>query len=75
MKKTWQWIGDGLSYLALAGYAVFTVFPLYWVLLTSFKQESDTVTWPPKFLSFVPTLDNYARVFNLLPDSMSAITC
>src|SRR5258707_12143807 len=38
-------------------------FPVFWMVLTSFKQESDAATNPPKPF-FVPTLDQYAAVFN-----------
>ncbi|MCV7419232.1 carbohydrate ABC transporter permease [Mycobacterium yunnanensis] len=37
-------------------------FPVFWMVLTSFKQESDAATNPPK-LFFVPTLDQYSAVF------------
>lgn len=37
-------------------------FPVFWMVLTSFKQESDAATSPPK-LFFTPTLDQYAAVF------------
>jgi sorbitol/mannitol transport system permease protein len=38
-------------------------FPVFWMVLTSFKAESDAATNPPK-LFFVPTLDQYAAVFD-----------
>ena len=38
-------------------------FPVFWMVLTSFKQESDAATNPPK-LFFVPTLDQYSAVFD-----------
>lgn len=38
-------------------------FPVFWMVLTSFKAESDAATRPPK-LFFVPTLDQYSAVFN-----------
>jgi sorbitol/mannitol transport system permease protein len=38
-------------------------FPVLWMLLTSFKQESDAATNPPTFF-FTPTLDQYAKVFD-----------
>jgi sorbitol/mannitol transport system permease protein len=38
-------------------------FPVFWMVLTSFKQESDAATNPPK-LFFVPTLDQYKAVFD-----------
>jgi sorbitol/mannitol transport system permease protein len=38
-------------------------FPVFWMVLTSFKAENDAATNPPK-LFFVPTLDQYSAVFN-----------
>jgi sorbitol/mannitol transport system permease protein len=38
-------------------------FPVFWMVLTSFKQESDAATSPPT-LFFTPTLDQYAKVFD-----------
>lgn len=34
------------------------LFPIYWMVLTSFKQQVDIFTNPPKFL-FTPTLETY----------------
>src|SRR5882724_13172780 len=45
----------------IAGLGFF--FPVFWMVLTSFKQESDAATNPPT-LFFTPTLDQYAAVFN-----------
>jgi len=38
-------------------------FPVFWMVLTSFKQEGDAATSPPKLL-FTPTLDQFAAVFD-----------
>jgi sorbitol/mannitol transport system permease protein len=38
-------------------------FPVFWMVLTSFKQEGDAATSPPT-LFFTPTLDQYAKVFD-----------
>ena len=39
--------------------AIFTIFPLYWTLVTSFKTYKEAFSQPPQF--FVPvTLKNYA---------------
>ena len=38
-------------------------FPVLWMVLTSFKQESDAATNPPTFF-FTPTLDQYSAVFD-----------
>ena len=38
-------------------------FPVFWMVLTSFKQETDASTDPPT-LFFTPTLDQYASVLD-----------
>src|SRR5919204_1782146 len=38
-------------------------FPVFWMVLTAFKQEVDAYTTTPKFF-FVPTLDEFKAVFN-----------
>jgi sorbitol/mannitol transport system permease protein len=45
----------------LAGIVFF--FPVFWMVLTSFKPESAAYTSPPKFI-FDPTLDEYRQVFS-----------
>src|ERR1700739_1254965 len=46
--------------LALAAILLlaWTVFPFFWILLTSLKTPGDILSVPPKFL-FAPTTDNY----------------
>ena len=38
-------------------------FPVLWMVLTAFKQESDAATNPPTFI-FSPTLDQFREVFD-----------
>lgn len=38
------------------------LFPIYWMITTSFKSSEDILTRPPKFV-FEPTLDNYRFAF------------
>jgi sorbitol/mannitol transport system permease protein len=42
--------------------ALATAFPLLWALLASFKTELDAAAFPPRFLFFRWTLDNYRQV-------------
>jgi putative chitobiose transport system permease protein len=57
-----------LLYFALSCVAGVTVFPFLWVLFTSFKGPEDAVySVPPQLLPLHPTIDNYIRVWNLLP--------
>ncbi|MDM7488197.1 carbohydrate ABC transporter permease [Rhodococcus sp. CSLK01-03] len=38
-------------------------FPVFWMVLTAFKQEADAYSDPPKFF-FTPTLDQFRAVFD-----------
>ncbi len=38
-------------------------FPVFWMVLTAFKQESDAATDPPK-LFFTPTLEQFSNIFD-----------
>jgi N,N'-diacetylchitobiose transport system permease protein len=43
--------------------ALVALFPVYWMVLSSFKRNSQLRTLNPEFLPTSPTLDNYRRVF------------
>jgi multiple sugar transport system permease protein len=43
--------------------SVIYFFPVLWIILTAFKNYSDALAIPPKFL-FTPTLDNFYSVFS-----------
>jgi len=47
--------------LLLAWTAV-TLFPIYWMVMTSFKHAGEWVTWPPRWFPHEPTLVNYVKV-------------
>jgi N,N'-diacetylchitobiose transport system permease protein len=52
--------------LNLAGVAVFlvSVFPVYWMVTTSFRRGVDIQSPHPQFLPFPGTLENYRKVFS-----------
>lgn len=54
-------------FIALSVYSCFAVGPVLWIVLMSFKQGNDIIAYPPKFIDFVPTLENYQAIF-ALPD-------
>jgi multiple sugar transport system permease protein len=41
------------------------VAPIYWMLATSLKPESETVSWPVQWVPLHPTVENYAAIFKL----------
>jgi multiple sugar transport system permease protein len=49
---------------ALLGiWAVFALFPTFWMISTSFKDAGEWITWPPHWLPQDPTLLNYRQIF------------
>lgn len=42
-------------------FALWCIFPIYWIAMTSFKKAVDAVAKPPTWF-FVPTLENYVKV-------------
>jgi putative chitobiose transport system permease protein len=59
---------NGLWYLLLTAIAVITVFPFFWMLMTSLKGPLDPITSvPPQFIPSDPTLGNYQKVLDALP--------
>jgi multiple sugar transport system permease protein len=49
-------------FLVLAGYLLLVLFPIYWIIVSSFKIPVDTLAVPPVWF-FTPTLDAYHNVF------------
>ena len=48
--------------LIVAAYAVVTILPLVWILLTGFKTPPDSISYPPKIIS-EPSLEGYVNLF------------
>ena len=53
---------DLLRYTLVIAMLIFFLFPIYWMISTSFKPAGDILTNPPKWI-FNPTLDNYIYAF------------
>ena len=59
-RRGWQRGSDVLAATIVA----FWLMPLYWITLTSLKPMTAINTATPVFVSFTPTIDNYAELFN-----------
>jgi multiple sugar transport system permease protein len=55
-------IGRILHFLGLLLVLAFTLFPFYWMVSSSFKNQTDLLASPPVWL-FRPTFSHYAEVF------------
>src|SRR3954453_18860995 len=53
------WILSALGWIVALG----LFFPVFWMVLTAFKQERDAFTSPPKFI-FKPTPDQFQAVLS-----------
>ena len=69
MSSVWTPGGDRLPrlssvaiFLVLASYLLLVLFPIYWIIVSSFKIPVDTLAVPPVWV-FTPTLDAYLNVF------------
>ncbi|RME76220.1 MAG: carbohydrate ABC transporter permease [Chloroflexi bacterium] len=49
---------DGGAFGLLALYILFCLFPILWIILTSFKTHAAINTFPPQFI-FIPSFENY----------------
>ncbi|NBH73409.1 carbohydrate ABC transporter permease [Clostridiaceae bacterium] len=58
-KKIWVM----MEYLILAVILLFLLFPLYWVLMTSFKTNMEAYRFPPTMVPEAPTGNSYISLF------------
>ena len=58
---------DLLAYIILLALTLVIVFPLFWMLVTSFKPLSEVRRWPPTFLPETFTLFNYTDIWQQYP--------
>lgn len=56
-----------LVYGVLLFWLVMSLFPFYWMIISSFKPVQEIFTFPPVFLPEHPTIENYQRLPVLIP--------
>jgi multiple sugar transport system permease protein len=56
-------VGRVARHAVLLAWTGFIVFPIFWMVSTSFKDAGEWVAWPPHWLPHTPTLHNYAQIF------------
>jgi multiple sugar transport system permease protein len=50
-------------HIFLLTWAAVVLFPLFWMVSTSFKDAGEWVTWPPHWFPQRPTMYNYRQIF------------
>lgn len=53
-----KWIAGVL----VIAYALISMIPLFWIVITGLKTPSDSISYPPKIL-FTPSLEGYVNLF------------
>jgi N,N'-diacetylchitobiose transport system permease protein len=56
-------VGRALTYLTLVAIVVVSLFPFFWMLVTSVKPDTDIFTKTPEFLPHNPIFDRYRDLF------------
>ena len=52
-----------LRYAVLSVWALIVFFPIYWIVATSFKPDTQWFAWPPVYIPDPPTFNNYMNVW------------
>lgn len=52
-----------VRHLLLLTWAAMVLFPIFWMVSTSFKDVGEWITWPPHWLPHHPTWHNYQQIF------------
>lgn len=47
----------------LIAWTLVVLFPIYWMVATSFKESGEWVAWPPHWIPHEPTIKNYSQIF------------
>ena len=47
----------------MLAYAIISLYPLFWITMTSFKTFPESITWPPTMFPRNFMLDNFRTVF------------
>ncbi|RDI92413.1 sugar ABC transporter permease [Mesotoga sp. Brook.08.YT.4.2.5.2.] len=56
-----------LRYFLLVILAMFFLFPIYWMFVSSLKSPSEIFAFPPKLIPENPVWSNYTKVFSQVP--------
>ncbi len=55
-----------LRFVLLSFFLIFAIFPLYWIILTSFKPTTEIYSFPIRYWTTNPTLYGYKKLFEFV---------
>jgi multiple sugar transport system permease protein len=56
-------VAAGARHAVLLAWSAIILFPIFWMVATSFKEAWEWVAWPPHWLPHEPTIHNYQQIF------------
>jgi multiple sugar transport system permease protein len=56
-------LAPALRHALLLAWSAFVLFPIFWMVSTSFKESWEWVAWPPHWLPREPTWQSYRQIF------------
>ena len=59
-------LGNGFYFILLAAMGLFTIIPMIYTVVTSFKPLDELLSYPPRFFVYRPTFLNYVTLPTLL---------
>jgi multiple sugar transport system permease protein len=65
-------LGVITTYGVLFGSVLVALFPIFWTVSTSLKTRVDTLSFPPKIVTFSPIIGNFSAIIND-PDFLRAL--
>lgn len=66
--KTKKTLLNVFKWVILIVIMLFLLFPIYWVVLTSFKTNMESYQYPPTFIPEAPTLSGFINLFTNYPE-------
>ena len=67
-RRLGEGVRKGVIYTLLTIWALFVLFPFYWMVLTSFKSYGAyNAEWIPQLYTLSPTLESYTTAFTQVP--------
>jgi ABC-type glycerol-3-phosphate transport system permease component len=66
IRKT-RLLSNLFTHLLLGVGCVVVLFPLYWMISTSFKQMTHYYDWPPQWIPLPPTMEAYTSLLAMYP--------
>jgi len=66
LRKKREIIESIVTHGLLVGILLITLFPIYWMIVTSLKTQMEAFALPPLWI-FKPTLENYTEIFRIRP--------